>query len=235
MVPEAVVSPPTPRSRAELGAGRERLAEAVRTLMTATVCAEAPPEVLVEMAVRVDGLAQELATYSPEPGPDPVVRYSDDPDLAMDASALAARMPFDMIIGAANPLAPPLVMEIDPPKAIGRTVFSPPFQGAPGCVHGAVLAGVFDIVLTAANSIASAAGPTKSLSIRYRKPTLLSEPCVFEGWVTRLEGRRTFSQGRLLQGGIVTVEAEGEFVAVDADRIATMHRRTGGTPTGDAD
>jgi acyl-coenzyme A thioesterase PaaI-like protein len=229
-----VVNPSTPGARAERVAGRERLAEAVRTLMSATVCADAPADALVDLAGRVDTLARELATYGPEPGSGPVARYSDDPDLATDASALAARMPFDMIIGAANPLSPPLVMEIDPPKAIGRTLFSAPFQGAPGCVHGAALAGVFDIVLTAANSIANAAGPTKSLSIRYRKPTLLSEPCVFEGWVTRIEGRRTFSQGRLLQGGIVTVEAEGEFVAVSADRIATMHQRSVGSAAGDA-
>jgi hypothetical protein len=134
-------------------------------------------------------------------------------------------MPFDMIIGSCNPVAPPLVIEFDPPKAIGRAVFTAPYEGAPGCVHGAALAGAFDIMLTAANVMANAAGPTVELTIRYRKPTLIAQPAVFEAWVTGQEGRRIHSRGRLIQDGVVTVEAIGEFVDMERSRIASMHRR----------
>ena len=133
-------------------------------------------------------------------------------------------MPFDMIIGACNPLAPPLVLELDPPMARGRVTFAPPFEGAPGCVHGAALAAVFDIMLTAANVIAGAAGPTVELRLRYRKPTLIDRPADFEASVESVDGRRTHTTGRLVQDGVVTVEADGEFVALPPDRLDVLHR-----------
>jgi acyl-coenzyme A thioesterase PaaI-like protein len=139
-------------------------------------------------------------------------------------------MPFDMVIGSCNPVAPPIAIEFEPPMAIGRVTFPATYEGAPGCVHGAVLAGAFDMILTAANVIANRAGPTVSLTIRYRKPTLVGEPCRFEGWVTSATGRRTASVGRLLQGDVVTVEAEGEFVNMARVDVRKMHRRQGRPP-----
>jgi acyl-coenzyme A thioesterase PaaI-like protein len=208
-------------------AARRELGRAVRSLAAATVAAVVPPGQLTELAGRVDALAQELAALVPDTGDRPVARYNDDPDLPTDATALAERMPYDMIVGAANPVSPPMTVEVDGETAIGRATFPAPFQGAPGCVHGAALAAAFDIVLTAANMIAGAAGPTVSLTITYKKPTLITRPAVFEGWVTRTEERRTYSQGRLVQDGVVTVEAEGVFAKVDPARIASMHRRSG--------
>jgi acyl-CoA thioesterase FadM len=73
-----------------------------------------------------------------------------------------------------------------------------------------------------------------NLSIRYRKPTLIARPAVFEAWVTEQTDRRTYSQGRLIQGGVVTVEAHGEFVTMDRSRIRAMHRRDDTTGVGDA-
>ncbi len=67
--------------------------------------------------------------------------------------------------------------------------------------------------------MADAAGPTVELSIRYRKPTIIGVDTVFESWVTEVTDRRTFSIGRLLQDGIVKVEATGEFVNMSRERI----------------
>jgi acyl-coenzyme A thioesterase PaaI-like protein len=134
-------------------------------------------------------------------------------------------MPFDVIIGSCNPVALPVIIEFESKKAIGRAEFTAPYEGAPGCVHGAVLAGAFDIMLTAANVIADAAGPTVNLSIRYLKPTRIAEPVLFEAWVTSRDERRTHSRGHLIQDGVVTVEATGEFVNMERARIATMHKR----------
>ena len=138
---------------------------------------------------------------------------------------MAGAMPFDMILGICNPVAPPLTITFDPPKAIGNAIFSPQYEGAPGCVHGAALAGAFDIMLTAANFLVNAAGPTVELTIRYRKPTLISQPVRFEAWVTGQRGRRTYSEGHVIQDGVVTVEAVGEFVDMGRARIESMHRR----------
>ena len=54
---------------------------------------------------------------------------------------------------------------------------------------------------------------------------------VFEGWVTDVTDRRIFSKGRIVQDGIVTVEAEGEFAIFNQDRVqrmASSRRRTFG-------
>ena len=66
---------------------------------------------------------------------------------------LGGAMPYDVVVGPFNPIAPPVVLDFEPPKALGRAVFDVTYEGAPGCVHGAVLAAAFDIILTAANAI----------------------------------------------------------------------------------
>ena len=79
-------------------------------------------------------------------------------------------MPYDVIVGKFNPLALPVVLDFDPPKALGPAVFGVAYEGAPGCAHGAIFAATFDIVLTAANAIAGATGPTVRLALRYSGP-----------------------------------------------------------------
>jgi hypothetical protein len=138
-------------------------------------------------------------------------------------------MPYDVVVGPFNPVALPIVLDFDPPKALGRGVFDVTYEGAPGCVHGAVLAATFDIILTAANAIVGAVGPTVTLSIRYLRPTLTNEEAVFEGWVTEVTDRRVYSKGRIVQAGVVTVEADGEFAIFNQDRVnrlASSRRRS---------
>ncbi len=217
--------PEIPTSKPWSGGGREELAAAVRRLIALTVTATAPPGALADAAARATALADELEAYVPEPGREPTTRFAEASVAPDEVHTLASAMPFDVIIGSCNPLAVPIDIEFDPPKAIGRGVFTPAYEGAPGCVHGAALAGAFDIMLTAANVIANGAGPTVNLSIRYLKPTRIAEPALFESWVTSLDGRRTHSRGHLIQGGVVTVEAVGEFVNMERSRITSMHRR----------
>jgi len=187
--------------------------------------------VLLGAAQGANALADRLSPYVPAPGSVPVTRFADYEVSSGKATTMAEAMPFDMIMGTCNPVAPPIAITFRPPKAIGEVTFSPQYEGAPGCVHGAALAGAFDIMLTAANFLVNAAGPTVELTISYRKPTLISQPAVFETWVTGQEGRRTHSQGRLIQGDVVTVEAVGEFVDMGRARIESMHRRGRRRPT----
>jgi hypothetical protein len=207
------------------GGGREELAIAVRRLTRAVVTSAASPEMLEDAAARANALADALEPYVPLPGAVSSARFAEAHVESGQASTMAAAMPLDMILGTCNPVAPPLTITFDPPKAVGNVTFSPQYEGAPGCVHGAALAGAFDIMLTAANFLVDAAGPTVELTIRYRKPTLISQPARFEAWVTGQRGRRTFSEGQLIQDGVVTVEAVGEFVDIGRARIESMHRR----------
>jgi hypothetical protein len=196
----------------------------------------AAPSLLADAARQAELLADGLAHFVPEDGPVPITRFSEQPVQPSEAVTLAAAMPFDVIIGSCNPVALPITIEFDPPKAVGRAEFTAPYEGAPGCVHGAVLAGAFDIMLTAANVIARGAGPTVTLTVRYLKPTLIAQPALFEAWVTSQDDRRTHSRGHLVQNGVVTVEAVGEFVNMERSRIAAMHQRDDGRiPAGTED
>ena len=206
------------------GGGREELAAAVRRLVELTVTSTPNRGAFTDAADRIHALSDELAAGVPDEGPRPVGRFAEASVGSEELSMLSAAMPFDMVIGTCNPLAPPIDIWFDPPKAFGKGVFTPAYEGAPGCVHGAAIAAAFDIILTAANVVADAAGPTVELSIRYVKPTLIGVDSVFESWVTEVTDRRTFSIGHLLQDGVVKVEAKGEFVNLSRDRINAMHR-----------
>ena len=149
--------------------------------MALTVTATAPPELLADAARRAAALADRArAATCPTPGRCPSPGSpTDSVPVRRGRTPWPRPCPSTWSSASCNPVALPITVEFDPPKAIGRAVFTAPYEGAPGCVHGAVLAGAFDIMLTAANVIADGAGPTVNLSIRYLKPTLIGAagPC----------------------------------------------------------
>ena len=222
--------------------GREpearELAEVLRRLIRLSVSTAPSASDTARLTAQLAALADELEAHAPEsPLPRFITPGEDGPPSGVP---LGGAMPYDVVVGPFNPLALPVVLDFDPPRALGRAVFDVAYEGAPGCVHGAVLAATFDIILTAANAIEGSVGPTVRLALRYLRPTLTGEQAVFEGWVTEVNDRRIFSKGRIVQGGIVTVEADGEFAVFNSregvERMAASRRRsfdaTGGTAAG---
>ena len=191
------------------------LADAVRRLIRATVLTGAPDELLTDAAGILRAEASRLENHVPDPPPS--IHGGD-----VNSSEMAERMPRDAVIGRCNPLALPVVMSFDPPGVVGRGRFTSPYEGPPGCVQGGVIASTFDIVLSAASFAADAAGPTVSLTLRYRRPTRLHVESVFEAQLDRRENGRTFTSGRLLQDGVVTVEAQAVFADIGRDRTLSL-------------
>ena len=205
------------------------LADVLRRLIRLSVSTAPSPADTARLTARLAVVADELEAHVPEvPLPRFIAPDEDRPPREREVP-LGGAMPYDVVVGPFNPIAPPVVLDFDPPKAFGRVVFDIAYEGAPGCVHGAVLAATFDIILTAANAIEGSVGPTVSLAFRFLRPTLTDVEAVFEGWVTDVTDRRIFSKGRIVQDGIVTVEAEGEFAIFNQDRVqrmASSRRRT---------
>jgi Thioesterase superfamily len=212
--------------------GREReareLATVLRRLIRLSV-STAPSRADTErITARLAAVADELERHLPEP---PLPRFMPpEPAGGPKQVPLGGAMPYDVIVGPFNPVALPVELDFEPPKALGRAVFGVTYEGAPGCVHGAILVATFDIVLTAANAIAGATGPTVRLAVQYKRPTLTDVEAVFEGWVTEVTDKRVYSKGRIVQDGIVTVEADGEFAIFNQDAVNGMaaSRRTFG-------
>ncbi|HWP65206.1 MAG TPA: PaaI family thioesterase [Candidatus Limnocylindria bacterium] len=192
-----------------------RLAAAVRALAATTVQL-ADTAAASEAAAEIERLVARLVPRLAEP---PLPRH---PSSMSQPGAPADLMPFDVVVGRLNPLAPPIVFSAEDGKSVGRVTFTRPYEGPPGCVHGGVIAAAFDQTLSIANILAGAAGPTKQLVLRYRKPTPLGVPVRFEGWQTRVEGRSIHAAGRLLAGDVVTAEAEGVFVQLAGRRVLRM-------------
>jgi acyl-coenzyme A thioesterase PaaI-like protein len=203
--------------------GRERslgrLTEVVRRLAEVTVVTGAPADELDQATGALEAVAARLAALVPATPPPRFPGVPAEDESAADASTLHHAMPFDPVVGAYNPVAPPVLLESSGTTAVGRARYGHCFEGAPGWVHGAAIAAAFDMVLTAANRIEGVAGPTVRLTVRYRRPTLLAKEAVYEGWVAEHRHRRVLTAGQLVQDGVTTVEAEGEFAPFDPSRL----------------
>jgi acyl-coenzyme A thioesterase PaaI-like protein len=201
------------------------LADELRRLIRLSVSTAPSPDETAEITARLAAVADRLEGHLPDV---PLPRYAPNVGEGVPSGSVVENsMPFDLAVGSFNPLALPVRLVAEPPKALGFAKFTVAYEGAPGCVHGGALAATFDIILSAANSVAGSNGPTVRLNLHYRRPTLIGEEARFEGWVTEVTQRRVFSLGRIVQGGIVTVEAEGEFAIFDragVDRLAAGRR-----------
>jgi acyl-coenzyme A thioesterase PaaI-like protein len=207
-------------------AGRERelrrLADAVRRLAAATVEHVAGPEETDALAADVEALAARLEARVPDPLPP---RYLHPDQFPFDDRHAHDGSQFDYVIGLYNPVALPVQMSLEDGRAVGQAVFTTPYEGPPGCVHGAVLAACFDQVFVLAAMASGQGGPTVRLELDFRRPTPLRRPVTFEAWVTAVDGRKIRTEGRVLFEGEVCVEARGTFVALDREGVERLRDR----------
>ncbi len=113
-----------------------------------------------------------------------------------DPAAFFDHSPF---IGRANPLSPPITIDVVDDLVVGRAVFGSAYEGPPGCVHGGYIAAAFDEVLGSAQTFSGSPGMTGSLTVQYRRPTPLHAELRFEGRMVDVRsGRKMFTEGKLL-------------------------------------
>ncbi len=132
--------------------------------------------------------------------------------------------PTSPVIGLASPIAPPVEVwsvsgEGGQREIRGRASFGYPYEGPPTCVHGGVIAELFDELLGLANLVVGHAAMTGTLKIRYHRPTPLLAPLDLVARFTGTEGRKVFAWGSIMYEGETTAEAEGIFVEVPPGRM----------------
>ena len=123
------------------------------------------------------------------------------------------------IVGLANPLAPPVHIEILSEKVVGWATFGEQYEGPPGYVHGGYVAAAFDDVLGMAQSLGGQPGMTGRLTIHYRRPHPLHTKIRYEAWLERVDGRKTIVAGASYDGETLLGQAEGLFIAVDFAKL----------------
>jgi acyl-coenzyme A thioesterase PaaI-like protein len=202
------------------GAVRD-LADAVRALIHQMVATEAPAEVFAGVADELRSVAQRFSPY-PKQHLFEGIREA----ATADADSLMEDYegPFDLspLMGRANPLAPPLRLEVHGDHVTGTVTFDRGYEGPPGCVHGGMVAAAFDELLGLVQMMAGNPGMTGRLVVHYRSPTPLETELQLRGTIERTEGRKTTCVGQIFAGDRLCAEAEGLFVAVDPARFAAL-------------
>jgi acyl-coenzyme A thioesterase PaaI-like protein len=193
-----------------------RLAAAIRRITGTTVGHPLTDEALAAAADQLGDIADTLTREA---------ETSKRPRRQPDRSAHPADFfPTSPMIGYANPIAPPVdvwavVGENGQREIRGRVTFDYQYEGPPTCVHGGVIAALFDELLGSANIIANQAGMTGTLTVKYRRPSPLLTPLDVVARFTGSERRKIFSWGGLYHDGELTAEAEGIFIAVNPGRM----------------
>ena len=194
---------------------KRRLAAAMRLVIERLVPSDAPED---ELRAAADGLERYAEALKAHPRLKYVQGYAESAN-AGDVGAFFDQSP---MIGLANPLAAPIsISQTGERTALGRVVYGSAYEGPPGSLHGGFVAAAFDEVLGFVQSLSGRPGMTGTLKVRYRKPTPLHTELCFEAELVRIEGRKLFTEGRLLAGETLCAEAEGIFISID-DRVRAL-------------
>lgn len=209
------------RPRAENEALLERraavaeLGAELRLLLEAVVRTEVPTEVLRQAADEVRKLAEPLAERLRPPR-----RPS-----SVDDMVTGVRM-FNPVIGAGNPIAPPVRFEADGERIEGRCTLGTAHEGPHMFSHGGMSAMLLDQALGHAAAAAGNVGVTTGLAVRYRRPVPLGVPLRIWARVDELDGDRTHASGAIAtvaDPDVALVTAEAGFLRLSMDRLRRMY------------
>lgn len=187
---------------------KRRLAAAMRQVIERLVTTEAPVDELRVAADRLERYAARLDRH-----PRQYVTWG-HPEAAT-AGTVGGFFDLSPLMGRANPLAPPIHLQVEGNGVRGTVTFGWAYQGPPGHLHGGFVAALFDEALGLTQSMTGSPGMTGTLTVRYRKPTPLNTELRIEATVRRVEGRKIFTEARLYAGDSLTAEAEAIFISVD--------------------
>ena len=205
---------------AELGAELRALAD----LVTRT---EASADVLRDSARRLRDVAPGLREH---------IRDIAEP-ASVDDLMGGVRM-FNPVIGAGNPIAPPMRIEIGEDGVEGWCTLGHAYEGPPMYGHGGVSAMLIDQLLGHAAAASGHPGVTTDLSVRYRRPVPLDVPLRVWGRVIDTEGRRVSAVGGITtvaEPDISLVEAEARFAWLRLDQARRLFSRLASPDAGNPD
>jgi len=173
-----------------------RFIEAVRTLQDHARAADAPDAVITEAADLIEKVSALLAPYEADEWHSPSGRRMDLPNRG-------------------NIMSVPVDLHVTGDGRIGGTAqFRRYHLGRNGAVHGGVLGLLFDSLLgfTAAKLTKSMYQRTAHLGIDYRKIVPIGRQLQVDAGIDRIDGRKIFVSGRVLDDGVVLTEGDALFV-----------------------
>jgi len=188
--------------------------QALRALIDETRRSEAPDPTLARARELIDAASALLRPYRFEgEAMQSTLRGPNAMPEVGDMTSPALYFPYSPIVGPLNAIAPPVRLHFDGDRMRGRLILGAPYAGPPGCVHGGVVALIFDELLGCVNVSQGYGGFTGTLTIRYERKTPIEEPLALESWIDRVERRKIYTHGTISHGGLVTARAEGIFIS----------------------
>ena len=189
-----------------------KLNDTLRRVISHVRTTQADPASLAEAEA---ALAKVEALLAPHAHPGPYqqsgldVTAGEPPEWGDDPGSF---FPYSPVIGALNPIAPPLTFRVEGGEVTGEGTLGAPYNGPPTAVHGGVVAMVLDELLGCVAVVNERGGFTGTLTVRYLAPTPVGAPLRMHASVARTEGRKTWAQGGIWCGETKTAEAEGIFI-----------------------
>lgn len=200
---------------------RRELAGVLRRALARLFERDLPESEVRATADAVERWADGLTRY-------PKLGYALFRDENVNAGDVTAYFDKSPVIGLATPLAAPVIAYMRGDDRVeARATFGIAHEGAPGCVHGGIVAAVFDEVLSFTQPAKGQPGVTASLTIHYRAPTPLHRELIFEAELAKTEGRKIFARGRCRAGDVITAEAEALYVRISDERRKVLDDHRG--------
>lgn len=186
-------NPPEPTTRG--GPDYGRFVAAVRTLQDHARAADAPDEVITRAANLIEGVNELLGPHYADEWHAPSGRRLDLPNRG-------------------SVLSIPVDLHKDGDRIIGTARFRRFHLGRNGAAHGGAVAMLFDSLLgyTAAKLTGSPNQRTAFLHVDYRRIAPIEQTLAVRAGIDRIEGRKIFVTGALLDETTVLAEAEALFV-----------------------
>lgn len=135
--------------------------------------------------------------------------------IGRDAMVAAGREQLSTTWATFNPLAPAVSLTVGETDATGTVILSPAFYGPPGRAHGGTVATLLDHTMGSMLNLLDRASFTVRLTVDYLEAAALNKPLTLQASIERIEGRRTFTSGALLDGDRLLAHATGLFLTSD--------------------
>jgi len=202
------------------GASSKRVetASVIRELIHALASADADDARLEEAAVLV---RSALAVLRPAPR-----RRREFPDFATLTTLREAgvdltdhAMADRAVAGPANPTSVDITTQRVGDEAIATVHFGPAFEGAPGRVHGGLIAAIFDDLTGYALAIIQEPGFTGRLTVNYRHPIPIETPVEFRARIRERDGRKLYVEADATIDDETLATAEALFILVDREQF----------------
>ena len=91
------------------------------------------------------------------------------------------------------------------------------YEGPPGYVHGGMIATLLDETMSKSLRTLGIEAMTRQMEVDYLRPVPSGAPIRLEGRLTRSEGRKNWTEARILNaGGTVLAHSKGLFIEIRA-------------------